>query len=152
MIGFPDDTAASIRAVLRYAKRLNPTFANFNVVTPYPGTEFFDDVKEQIASFDFRRYNVYTPVLRYEHLTADTLQEWHAKCFIRYYFRWEWFRDHLPILWPSLARLLRTFAPAAFDAAKPSAGFVFREPALPSKPNCSDSPSTPGDVASRRAA
>ena len=42
MIGFPEDTEYSIRQVLRYALALGPTFANFNVVTPYPGTAFFD--------------------------------------------------------------------------------------------------------------
>ncbi|HID21706.1 MAG TPA: radical SAM protein, partial [Planctomycetaceae bacterium] len=112
MIGFPDDTPDTIRSVLRYAKELNPTFANFNIVTPYPGTEFFEEIRDQIASFDFRRYNVYTPLLRYDHLTADELSDWHAKCFSRYYFRWEWFRAHAPVLWPSLVRLIRTFAPA----------------------------------------
>ena len=38
MIGFPEDTELSIRRVRDYAMALGPTFANFNVVTPYPGT------------------------------------------------------------------------------------------------------------------
>src|SRR5690606_1142949 len=57
MVGFPHDTPRSIHAVLRYAKQVNPTYANFNVVTPYPGTPFFAEVKEQIASHDFSRYD-----------------------------------------------------------------------------------------------
>ncbi|NOX53357.1 MAG: radical SAM protein, partial [Planctomycetes bacterium] len=118
MIGFPDDTAQSIRAVLRYAKELNPTFANFNIVTPYPGTEFFEEIKDRIASFDFRHYNVYTPVLRYDRLTAEELAAWHAKCFTRYYFRWDWFETHAAVLWPSLARLIRTFVPAVLTSCE----------------------------------
>ena len=50
MIGFPEDTEESIHVVLRYAKAVGPTFANFNVVTPYPGTEFFEEIKSQIAT------------------------------------------------------------------------------------------------------
>ena len=69
MIGFPEDTEESILSVLRYAKAVNPTFANFNVVTPYPGTEFFEEIKSQIATFDTSKYTVYTPVLKYKHLT-----------------------------------------------------------------------------------
>ena len=65
MIGFPEDTEESIRDVLRYAKAVNPTFANFNIVTPYPGTEFFEEIKPQIATFDTTKYTVYTPVLKY---------------------------------------------------------------------------------------
>ena len=54
LIGFPDDTEQSIRNVAQYAKRLNPTFANFNVVTPYPGTEFFAENRDRIADADLQ--------------------------------------------------------------------------------------------------
>jgi anaerobic magnesium-protoporphyrin IX monomethyl ester cyclase len=104
MIGFPDDTESSILRVLDYAKSLGPTFANFNVVTPYPGTDFFEQVKEQIADFNFSRYTVYTPVLKYKHLTATQVAALHAKCFEQYYFRWRYLREHAHLLWPSLQR------------------------------------------------
>jgi anaerobic magnesium-protoporphyrin IX monomethyl ester cyclase len=105
MIGFPGDTVDSIRHVLAYAKSANPTYANFNIVTPYPGTEFFQQVKDQIADFDFTKYNVYTPVMKYEHLTPEQVQFWHAKCFMRFFFRWEWLTSNAHLLWPKL-RLL----------------------------------------------
>ncbi|MDB5384470.1 MAG: hypothetical protein JWM11_116 [Planctomycetaceae bacterium] len=101
MIGFPEDTAQSIKAVLRYAKSVNPTFANFNIVTPYPGTEFFDQAREDIADFDYTKYNVYTPVMRYQHLTHDDVREWHARCYQKYYFRWDWLKENAHLLWPS---------------------------------------------------
>ncbi len=102
MIGFPHDTRDSILAVLDYARKLNPTFANFNVVTPYPGTPFFKQIREQIASFDFSQYSVYTPVLRYEHLTAAEVSGLLRKCFTSYYFRARWFENHGRLLWPWL--------------------------------------------------
>jgi radical SAM superfamily enzyme YgiQ (UPF0313 family) len=105
MIGFPEDTAASIQGVLKYAKAVGPTFANFNVVTPYPGTEFFNQVHEDIADFDFTKYNVYTPVMKYRHLTTEQVAELHARSFIRYYFRSRWFAENAHLLWPWLGRL-----------------------------------------------
>ncbi len=105
MIGFPDDTEESIRGVLRYAKSVNPTFANFNIVTPYPGTEFFEQVRDRIATFDFRNYTVYTPVMKYTNLTAEQVQQLHAKCFTRFYFRWKYLRDNARLLWPRLSAL-----------------------------------------------
>ncbi len=102
MIGFPEDTEESIRYVLRYAKGVNPTFANFNVVTPYPGTEFFEEIKPQIATFDTTQYTVYTPVLKYKHLTSQRVAELHAKCFVGYYFRTRWFTANGPLVWPGL--------------------------------------------------
>lgn len=105
MIGFPEDTVQSIRGVLRYAKLVNPTYANFNIVTPYPGTEFFQHVRQQIADFDFAKYNVYTPVMKYEHLTPEQVTALHAKCFTSYFFRWPYLRDNAHLLWPILQRL-----------------------------------------------
>jgi len=105
LIGFPEDTDASIRRVLDYAQQVNPTFANFNVVTPYPGTQFFKQMRDRIDDFDFSHYTVYTPVLKYDHLTRERVGWWVRKCFRRYYSRWEYLRENGPLLWPPL-RLL----------------------------------------------
>jgi hypothetical protein len=117
MIGFPEDTVNSIRSVLAYALAVNPTYANFNIVTPYPGTEFFQQVKEQIADFDFTKYTVYTPVMKYKNLTAEQVQLWHAKCFMRYFFRWEWLTSNAHLMWPKL-RLLGVGRKYARQAAE----------------------------------
>ena len=121
LIGFPDDTQDSILRVLDYAKLLSPTFANFNVVTPYPGTEFFEQIKDQIADSDFSRYTVYAPVLKYKHLTAAEMAELHAKCFGQFYFRWQYLRDNACLLWPSLRWLGMARKPAVpgAEAAEP---------------------------------
>jgi anaerobic magnesium-protoporphyrin IX monomethyl ester cyclase len=119
MIGFPEDTAASIESVLKYAKAVGPTFANFNVVTPYPGTEFFAQVRQDIASFDFTEYSVYTPVMKYRHLTADQVANLHARAFIAYYYRSRWIAENAHLLLPRLARLFRR--PAAAQPFETSA-------------------------------
>ncbi|MDY0169270.1 MAG: radical SAM protein [Thermoguttaceae bacterium] len=105
MIGFPGDTDQSIRAVRNYALELNPTFANFNVVTPYPGTPFFEQIRPQIADFDYSRYTVYTPVLNYEHLSRERVAWWLTKCFRNYYFRWHYLAENATVLWPWLRYL-----------------------------------------------
>ena len=105
MVGFPEDTEESIMNVLRYAKGLNPTFANFNIVTPYPGTEFYEQIKSQIATFDPQQYTVYTPVLKYRNLTSQQVTQLHAKCFTSYYFRSRWLEANAPVIWPGLRKL-----------------------------------------------
>jgi radical SAM superfamily enzyme YgiQ (UPF0313 family) len=107
MVGFPDDAEAAIRAVDRYARELNPTYANFNIVTPYPGTAFFEDEKlaGRIADFDLARYSSYAPVMKYEHLSASDVERLHAKCFNHFFFRWEYLRANAALLWPLLRRL-----------------------------------------------
>ena len=80
MVGFPEDTEASILDVLAYARGVNPTYANFNIVTPYPGTEFFTQVKNEIEDFDFSHYSVYEPILKYENLSRDQVTALHTRC------------------------------------------------------------------------
>ena len=104
IIGFPDDTDGSINRVELYAKRLNPTFANFNVVTPYPGTEFFRENRDRITHADYNRYTSYDPVLKYNNLTAEELSRFHVRCFNRFYFRLEYLRKNAHLLWPALQR------------------------------------------------
>jgi radical SAM superfamily enzyme YgiQ (UPF0313 family) len=103
MLGFADDTEASIRAMRRYAKQLNPTFANFNVATPYPGTAFYEAMKPRISNFDFSRFDGYTPVIEGQHLDQGDIQHWLEKCFVGYYFRGDYVRANWRELWPRLA-------------------------------------------------
>jgi radical SAM superfamily enzyme YgiQ (UPF0313 family) len=105
MIGFPEDTEYSIRQVLRYAKSLGPTFANFNVVTPYPGTAFYETMRDRLDTIDYSRFNVYTPMLKYDHLTSIQVEELLGKCFQHYYFRWQYLKENAALLWPGLRRL-----------------------------------------------
>lgn len=113
MVGFPDDTEQTIKNVLAYARQVNPTYANFNIVTPYPGTEFFAQIKDQIADFNFGKYDVYQAVLKYQHLTPERVMELHGWCFERFYFRMRYLRANAHLLWPWLRRFGIGPAPAA---------------------------------------
>lgn len=104
MVGFPEDTEASIRHVLNYARSVNPTYANFNIVTPYPGTAFYESVKDQIADHDLSKYSVYQPVMKYSNLTADEVSKLHGDCFSKFYFRSRYLKENGLLLWPGLKR------------------------------------------------
>ncbi len=106
MIGFPGDTQQSIWDVLNYARVVNPTYANFNIVTPYPGTGFYEEVKDQIADHDYSKYSVYQPVMKYENLTAEQVAEMHGKCFAKFYFRARYVKENGLQLWPQLRRFM----------------------------------------------
>lgn len=113
MIGFPEDTIASMRAVFKYAKEVNPFAANFNVVTPYPGTGFINEIRDQIDTFDWSRYDVYTPNLKYQHVTPEQIRDLHEKFFRQYYFRWDYlfgnWRQLFPRLQPWLEPIVSRF-------------------------------------------
>jgi radical SAM superfamily enzyme YgiQ (UPF0313 family) len=137
MIGFPEDTEQRIKDVLNYARKLNPTYANFNIVTPYPGTPFFNEIKEQIADLDFAKYDVYHAVLKYQHLTPERVMALHGLCFEKFYFRMRYLTANAHLLWPWLRRL----GWRAWSSKEPRRG---RHEATPSADN---STLTPGRTA-----
>ncbi len=116
MIGFPGDTEQSIYDVLNYARVVNPTYANFNIVTPYPGTGFYDEVKDQIEDHDYNNYSVYQPVMKYENLTSAEVAELHGKCFEKFYFRARYLKENGLLLWPQLRR----FMPRGQEITRPA--------------------------------
>jgi len=46
-LGYDHDTYDSIMATMEFAKKNRFTFAAFNILTPYPNTPFYDDLKKQ---------------------------------------------------------------------------------------------------------
>ena len=44
-------------------------------------------------------------MLKYDHLTPERIEWLLAKCFRRYYFRWQYLRENAALLWPVLRRL-----------------------------------------------
>jgi radical SAM superfamily enzyme YgiQ (UPF0313 family) len=104
LLGFPDDTETSIRGLLDYALQLNPTRAEFQILTPYPGTRFSDEHQQRIVHRDFARYTRYSPVVQGDSLAPEQLQALANECFERFYFRWRYLRANAHLLWPGLAR------------------------------------------------
>ncbi len=59
MFGNLGEEEEDMRATIELAKELDAAFASFNIATPYPGTVFYDQVKEELGEafegFDARR-------------------------------------------------------------------------------------------------
>ncbi|MFB6075581.1 MAG: radical SAM protein [Candidatus Aenigmatarchaeota archaeon] len=43
MLGFPGETEENMNRTVEFANELNPEFASFNAVKPYPGTSFYEN-------------------------------------------------------------------------------------------------------------
>jgi radical SAM superfamily enzyme YgiQ (UPF0313 family) len=46
IIGLPGDTPDTMERTLRYAIEMNPHYANFSVCIPFPGTEIYEEIKQ----------------------------------------------------------------------------------------------------------
>lgn len=94
MIGFPNETFKTVKETLAIAKEINPHMAQFVIVTPYPGTKLYEEIKEKgllEKDYSFSEYDAYCvnclPALRTEKLSSKELllaQKYiHRKFYLR---------------------------------------------------------------------
>lgn len=92
ILGMPDDTEESINETINYANRLNTSGAQFSILTPYPGTRLYEDVKAKINGNDWQDFNGYTSVFYSNSLSPEKLLKLKEKAFVDYYFRNRWIK------------------------------------------------------------
>ncbi len=84
MFGFLEDTPQSMQKTLEVAKKLNADYTHFSILTPFPGTEFYNDLvqKEIVMSDDYNKYDTYRLVFKH-----PVLSEKQIKTFIKKAYR-----------------------------------------------------------------
>jgi len=85
--GLPNDTVEGIRETIRYAKKLNTFAIQFTVTTPYPGTQFFDKVKDDIFERDWERFNGWTCVYHHPKIRPEELHRLRESAYVSYHLR-----------------------------------------------------------------
>jgi len=97
VIGFMDDTRESINATIDYSLQLGSTVAQFKVLTPYPGTPLFTQMKAAIVERDWERFDGFTPTFRHPTLTDEELRLLLGSAYARFYMRWSFLTNFLRI-------------------------------------------------------
>ena len=87
MIGFPEDTEESILSVVSLAKKLNTFAVQFTVCTPYPGTEFFDEVRDEILTDKWEEFTGWNNVYRHPVLSPARLAALRERAYLEYHYR-----------------------------------------------------------------
>lgn len=85
MIGFPQETRDSVRNTIDAAIFLNPDVAVFPIVTPWPYTPMYRDMKDRIRVFDYAKYNLVTPIIEPFRMSLEEVNEALATCYMEFY-------------------------------------------------------------------
>jgi anaerobic magnesium-protoporphyrin IX monomethyl ester cyclase len=90
IIGGRRDTAESIARLREFADELNPDFAMFATLTPFPGTEIFEEAKRNgwIEDFNWSHYDMIHAVMPTETLSRAEVQEELYRCYRSFYGSW----------------------------------------------------------------
>ena len=92
IIGLPGDTRQSMQRTIDFAIEVDPMIANFSMMTPYPGTRVYEEVKRngRLLMADWDDYVFFRhQEPRYElgDLTAELVEEMYNRAYRQFYWR-----------------------------------------------------------------
>ncbi len=90
VIGERKDTAESIADLREFANELDPDFAIFTALTPFPGTEIFEEAERNrwIEDFNLSHYDMAHAIMPTETLSRKKVQEELYTCYRSFYGSW----------------------------------------------------------------
>lgn len=89
ILGAPIETREDCLKTIDYAIKLDPDYAQFSLLTPYPGTELYSIAKENnwLITEDFDKYTAGKPVLKNETMSSEELKNLLSYAYRRFYLR-----------------------------------------------------------------
>lgn len=108
IIGLPGDTDQTIRQSIDFAKELDPDFAKFLILKPFPGTEVFEELRNKglIINFNYDYFGVYTkPIHHLPGMNGEKMSEWQRKATREFYLRPSKIFKHLLMMLKSWQRV-----------------------------------------------
>ena len=90
IIGERRDTSESIAELREFTNDLDPDFAIFAILTPFPGTDVFEEAKRNgwIEDFNWAHYDMVHAIMPTETLTREEVQEELYSCYRNFYGSW----------------------------------------------------------------
>ncbi|MBI4530099.1 MAG: cobalamin B12-binding domain-containing protein [Candidatus Latescibacteria bacterium] len=89
ILGDVDETPEQIRTTIDYAVELDAHQAQFSLLTPYPGTQTWEQVKDRIFEDDWDRFDGTHIVFHRTHMDAHEIKEAIRSAYRRFYVRSE---------------------------------------------------------------
>ncbi|NTW17164.1 MAG: B12-binding domain-containing radical SAM protein [Syntrophaceae bacterium] len=87
IIGNLNETAGDVEKTIDMAVRLNTNIAQFSILTPYPGTKLYEQIKDRIFCRRWKFYDGMHLVFRHPMIHRHYLQILLVKAFVRFYRR-----------------------------------------------------------------
>ena len=95
ILGFPTDTEETMLNTINYAKKLNTTYAQFSIWTPYPGTPIFEEYKDKILAKTYEQYDQYNLIYKHNTLNEDEVRHNLEKSYEKFYLRFGWIKKFI---------------------------------------------------------
>lgn len=95
ILGFPWETVDDMKETINFAIKIKPSFAQFTVLTPYPGTPiYYSALKEGlIEDFNWENYTTLKAVMKGYNFTRNILQKMLSYAYKKFYIRFSYLID-----------------------------------------------------------
>lgn len=90
ILGFPTDNDETINNTINYSKKLNTTYAQFSVWTPYPGKPVFNEYKDKIIVNNYDEFDQYNLVYKHNLFNKEHIRKYLSKAYSAFYLRINW--------------------------------------------------------------
>jgi len=85
ILGALNETRDMMKETISFAKSLNPTTAQFSILTPYPGTKLYERVKDRLLTKNWEIYTGIHPTIKLDHVSPQQLRRlFFMACFSFY--------------------------------------------------------------------
>ncbi len=113
ILGYPTETLDEMKQTIKFASEINTEYAQFCVLTPYPGTPVYYELKSKglLLTEDWDKYTTLEPVIKYEAFgyTANQVKKMLNYAYRHFYLRPRYVLKHIRLLPTILGVLLRNY-------------------------------------------
>jgi anaerobic magnesium-protoporphyrin IX monomethyl ester cyclase len=90
IMGLPNETLETIEETYRMARDWKADMTNWNMFTPWPFSELFEDVGDKVEVRDYSHYNFVTPIMKPDAITREELLKGVLRNYARFYLHKSW--------------------------------------------------------------
>ncbi|WP_017301437.1 magnesium-protoporphyrin IX monomethyl ester anaerobic oxidative cyclase [Nodosilinea nodulosa] len=85
IMGLSNETPETIEETYRMARDWGADMTNWNMFTPWPFAELFQDLEDKVEVRDFSHYNFVTPIIKPDHMTREAVLQGVLRNYARFY-------------------------------------------------------------------
>ena len=85
IMGLPSETPETIEETYRMARDWKADMTNWNMYTPWPFSELFQDVQDKVEIRDYSHYNFVTPIIKPDQMTREDVLKAVLHNYARFY-------------------------------------------------------------------
>ena len=99
LFGFEGESKDEMKETMKFAKKLDTSFIQLGIITPFPGTPYFEQIKNKLNTHDWRRFTVCHQFIDYNFDIEKELSKLFLEFHLRPGYLWKSLKEDLNKSW-----------------------------------------------------